>query len=542
MGHNPYEGYKDLGDLIMMYRDLNENINRSRKKISKKQTKREQYYKDELRKIDEMNVTGFIVEIMQEKIDKFVQFILPKFAGGGGNNDNNEPPDNNNFNLRGFKNMLNWKAIGGVVLIVLSLVISPLMFGINDAGHRTVVQYPNGTLFVKFEPGLYMQWFGRVDEYNDVITFDFDKTENEVKATIDQQGIAVRYQDGGTGTVYGIARLKLPNDEPSMVAVHKEFRSNAGVASKLIKPTLESVMNHTAGLMTSEESYAEKRGTYAQYARDQVERGKYLTKQKKITTVEFGYEYCLNDELTDSQYDECQNVKRISKMIPVIAFNDKGLQIHEKSDLQTYGFSVTGFQMVDWGFEKKTLDQIATKRKATMAIITAKAEAEKSKQDAITAEQTGLANVVKAKYEQEVEKEKQVVIAEREKEVAEIQAMKKVEVARQGKLEAEQLKLAAVEYEQEQILRGQGDGAYKKAVMESDGYAIQKIEAWKDVQIVAYTELAKQKWSPEIVMSGSGESGAGGGASNLERLMEIVAVKAAKDLNMDMSIKTNTLK
>jgi len=482
-----------------------------------------------------------ILDIIFETVNNFINNIISKLSGGGGNDGGTEQPDNNNFNFRGFENMINWKAIGGVVVLVLTLVLSPLMFGINDAGHRTIVQYPNGTLFVKFQPGLYMQWFGRVDVYNDVITFDYDKIENEVKATIDQKGIAVRYQDGGTGTVYGIVRLKLPNDEPSMVAIHKEFRSNAGVASKIIKPSVESVMNHTAGLMTSEEAYNEKRGTYAQYARDQVERGKYITRQQKITTVEFGYEYCLNDELTDEQYNECQNVKRTSKMIPIIAINDKGLQEHEKSDLGAYGFSTTGFEMTDWGFEQKTLDQIATKRKATMAIITAKAEAEKAKQDAITAEQTGLANVVKAKYEQEVEKEKAVVIAEREKEVAEIQAKKKVEVARQQKLEAEQLKLAAVEYEQEQILRGQGDGAYKKAVMESDGYAIQKIDAWKEVQIVAYSELAKQKWSPEIVMGGGNSEGnAIGGASNLERLMEIVAVKAAKDLNLDMSIKTNT--
>ena len=180
---------------------------------------------------------------------------------------------------------MNWKQgiLGGIFLTILAL--TPMMFGINDAGHRTVIQYPNGVMSVKFDAGIYPQLLGRTTVYNDVITFDYDKTENSEDATIDQQGIAVRYQDGGMGTVYGISRFKLPADEATMLEVHKEFRSNDGVAFKLVKAVTEETMNHTAGLMTSEESYAEKRGTYAQYARTQLENGKFATRQTEITTL-----------------------------------------------------------------------------------------------------------------------------------------------------------------------------------------------------------------------------------------------------------------
>ena len=56
------------------------------------------------------------------------------------------------------------------------LVVIPLVARINDAGQRTVIQYPTGTLEVRFEPGIYMLWFGRSTVYRDVITYDFDKT------------------------------------------------------------------------------------------------------------------------------------------------------------------------------------------------------------------------------------------------------------------------------------------------------------------------------------------------------------------------------
>ena len=85
---------------------------------------------------------------------------------------------------------------------------------------------------------------------------------------------------------------------------------------------------------------------------------------------------------------------------------------------------------------------------------------------------------MKAKYEKEVDKERAVVDAQREKEVAVIAAAKLVEVASQSRLEAEQKKLAAAEYKQEQTLRGEGDAAYKRLVMKADGALQQKLDAY----------------------------------------------------------------
>jgi hypothetical protein len=220
-------------------------------------------------------------------------------------------------------------------------------------------------------------------------------------------------------------------------------------------------------------------------------------------------------------------------MVPEIALKD-GMPIHLGSDLKHYGISITGFQMVDWSYEQKTLDQIAAKRAATMSIITAKANAEKAKQDAVTAEQQGLANVVTAKYEKEVEKQRAVVDAQREKEVAVIAAERKVEVASQAKLEAEQKKFAAVEYKEEQTLRGEGDAAYKQLVMEADGALQQKLDAYIAVNSRYATAIEKQKWVPEVQMGGSASQGGGDSAQSL---LDLFMTKTARDLSLDMKIK-----
>lgn len=410
---------------------------------------------------------------------------------------------------------MNIKQVFVGVVVLLSALGLFMAAGVNDAGNRTVVQYPTGTLYVKFTPGWYMKWFGTTTVYRDVLTFDFDKETNDYESSLNTMGISVRYQDGGTGRVYGKARFSLPNDEVTMLKLHKAFRANDGVASKLIKTISEEGMNLTAGLMSSEEAYAEKRGTFTQWAEEQIKGGKYQTELKQISTVDEG------------------TGKRVTKNIPVITYGEDGRPVQLNSDLKEYGISVTGFQITDWDFEAKTLAQISAKREATMAIITAKANAERAKQDALTAEEQGKANVMKAKYEKEVEKERAVVDAEKAKQVAVIQAEQLVEVATQQKLEAEQKKLTAAEYKQEQILRGEGDGEYKRLVMEADGALAQKLETYERVQRRFAEAIEKQKWVPEIQM-GTTNSDNNGTAATM--LIDMLNAKTAKELALDMSI------
>jgi|SRR3989344_699904 len=418
-------------------------------------------------------------------------------------------------------------AIGGIVALVLFFVVADMVVGINHAGNRTVIQYPSGTLVVKFSPGIYFQWFGSTTEYRDIVTYDFDKEGKDAAGVVHQKegdqtslrqnGIPVRYQDGGTGTIFGKARFSLPNDELTMVALHKAFRSHDGVSHKLIKPIAEESANLTAGLMTSEEAYTEKRGTFIEWSREQVQSGRYRTK------LEQRYD---QEEITG---------RRLLRNVPVIDYGPDGRPQHLDNDLKIYGISVTGYQITDWGFEPKTLEQIATKREATMGIITAKANADRAQQDAITSEAQGKKNVTVAKYEKEVDKERAVVDARREAEVAVIAAQREVDVAEKQKLEAEQKKLAAVQYKQEQILRGEGDAERKRLVIEADGALEQKLATYTVVMGKFAEEFSKQKWVPEVSMGGGGSSGENRG-NEAANLIGLLTAKTLRDLGLDMSV------
>ncbi len=409
------------------------------------------------------------------------------------------------------KKMAVWVGLP-VGLMITLIILAFLTAGINDAGKRTVVQWPNGKLFTKFEPGVYFKFFGTSTEYNDVITFDFDATVAPGNVTLDRPGIPVRFQMGGKGTMFGKARFALPNDEPNMLKLHKETRSNKAVAEKIILPVTESTLDKTAGLFNSEEVYATKRAIVEDYAKMQIMKGKFLTEVKVTTTT---------DPVTG---------KSVEKEVPVPLMKDGKFQ-HDISDLKRFGITLVGFNLNDPGFEPDTQTQIANKRQIAMNINIAKTKAEEAKQNTITEEESGKARVMTAKYKEEELKIQQVVQAQRIAEVAVLKAKQLVDVAAQSKLQAVQAKLEAAEYKQEQILRGEGDAAYKKKVMQADGALAQKLDAYVKVNARYAQEFGKQKWVPEVQMGPSegGNSAAG--------LIELLTTKTAMDLGLNKTIK-----
>lgn len=412
------------------------------------------------------------------------------------------------------------KTIASGIGAVLMLIVVTMCVGWNDAGQRQVVQYANGDMSCQFEPGPYAKWFGSSHPYPDVMTFDFDKDVTG-GSTIDQAGIAVRYRDGGLGTVFGIARYSLPSDCSTMLKLHKEFRSANGLAYKQLKPYTEEIANQTAGLMTSEESYAEKRGIYTDWFRTQLNKGRFKTRMDEIVTTEPGKSYCLDEELlTPEQREECASVKKTRERVPVI--DDRTPDIHLESDIAQYGVTLTGFQLQAPDYEPKTLKQISDKRDATMGVITANANAERAKAEAVEAEQKGIKAVVEAKYAAEKIAAKEVVDAE-----------KKVKLAVQQKLEAKEKADAALHYKVEQIRRGEGEAARKKLVMQADGALEQKLAAWKEVNANYASAIGKHKLVPDVQMGSTGE----GSATPATELVNLMMVKTAKDLQLDMSMK-----
>ena len=229
----------------------------------------------------------------------------------------------------------------GMVLLLFVYKVAPLCFAQNEEGHRTVVQYPTGTLRVEFEPGYYALWLGKATAYRDELVFDFSKETTSVEASVVQQGIDVRYRDDLSGTIYGVVHFELPTDEESMLDVHTRFHSESELSSTFLKVITEEIFKDTAGMFGSVEVYLSVGEQLEYWIHEQLKKGKYKVNFKELSE-------------TDGMTGMMSTKER-----PVLELDGAGSPIHVETELQETGITVTDYRILDKEFEQKVMEQIS---------------------------------------------------------------------------------------------------------------------------------------------------------------------------------------
>jgi hypothetical protein len=162
--------------------------------------------------------------------------------------------------------------------------------------------------------------------------------------------------------------------------------------------------------------------------------------------------------------------------------------------------------------------QIKQQQEAIMAVQQAIVNARKAEQDTLTVEQQGKAAAAKAKWDQEVEKATAVTSAEKDKAVAVTQAEKDKDVAA---LALETAKLNA----QQTVTTAKADADAKKLAVQANNNFQERINAYVKVMEAWATAYGNQRQTPDIQLGG-------GGAGGTAAAMDFLAVKAARDLQV----------
>lgn len=385
--------------------------------------------------------------------------------------------------------------IGAVIALVLGLFFMPKMFEILDAGEIMVIQYPNGKLEAMTEPGFYNQWFGSVTKYPRREQYSF-AINPQGKAELDQS-LRISFNDGGSAMISGVVSWEMPKVPEMIIRIHKEFHSAEGIDQQLVRPALENALFFSGPLMSSTESSAERRAELLQFINDQLQNGIYLTqrKTKQITDPITGQvkEIVAGDIVTD----EKGLVRRVAE-----------------SPLTSFGIKMFPATVNRIKYDDVVQNQINERQKQITEVQTAIAQAKKAEQRAITVTKEGEASAAEAKWKQEVIKATEVTKAEQEVRVAELNVKT-----------AEAKKTAS-------RLEGEGEGAKRSAIMAADGGLDKKLAAYVEVS-KAYADAMKNgKMVSEISMGNN----SGNGVTNASNMMDLLTIKAARDLSLDMGI------
>ncbi|UEM08115.1 hypothetical protein JL101_035550 (plasmid) [Skermanella rosea] len=353
-------------------------------------------------------------------------------------------------------------AVGVFLTLVVGLLASQL-FQTNNAGYVQVKQAAgSGQMSVRTQPGVYLKMFADIHEYRISDVYDFNAEDER---------IPVRFNDASTAFVSGQIKFRLPMTEQDILNIHQDFRSFEAVQSDLVRQVVAASLKQSATHFGAEEVYSTRRSDFINLVNEQIKNGIYATEYE---------ERWRKDEDGNSFIERLVKVRLREDGKPFIA---------EPSTFDRYNVELVQLVINDIDFDEKTDELIAKRKEAEQEQVVAKANAERAKQDAITAQERGKANVAQAEAESLVEKKRAVIAAEKEREVAEEQALK-----------AEEEKKAI-------IARGEAE-ARANALKVSAGLTPQeKAQFAKETAIGVAAELAKVKLPGLMVIGGQGQSG-----------------------------------
>lgn len=368
----------------------------------------------------------------------------------------------------------------GVFLLAL---FSPSFVENNEAGYMQVKQDAwNGNLTLRTTPGIYSQMFSTITTYKMFDTFDFDK-------------IKVKFNDGSTALITGAAQFSLPTNIEDAIKLHIAFGGENAVREKLIKRVILAALMQSANLFRAEDIYSKNRSALPDLVTDQIREGIYAT--------DWSDEWIKDPESDKESLIRRVEVKRDANKKPIV---------NEVSAFKLYNVELVGqVTITDIDFDEVTDGLIAKRKEAEQNQVVARANAERAKQDAITAMEEGKRDIAKAEAVALVESKKATVEAE-----------KNTKVAMQKALQAEEEKKAV-------ISRGEAEAAATKLKVAAGLSPYEKAMIDKETAIGVAGAIAGVKF-PRIMVIGGGDK-----EGSKVSPFDAIGIQALMQINKELS-------
>jgi len=311
----------------------------------------------------------------------------------------------------------------GLILIVLAMMMGNIVETV-DGGEIHVKQGAvSGDFTVIVDEGLYMQMFGKITTYQRMYRTYLSDDDLDGGKGAETSSINVRFGDGGTADISSVTEWRLPLTTEAMVKIKRNYTSSAMIADQARQWVIE-VEKQVASTFKADETYSTRRGEFSQLITEQIINGLYKTEAVQI-------------EMPTNEVDDDGNPIMGTSTIVRVKLDDDGEPIIVKiGTFREYGLTLVDHKLKDIDYDDTIDKLISQKKEAEQQRVVAITNAEKAKQDAITAEETGKARVAQARADEEVAKITAVTRAEKDKAVAELKGNQELEVARLDKLAA----------------------------------------------------------------------------------------------------------
>jgi len=390
----------------------------------------------------------------------------------------------------------------GFFLLLTYVMFNPL--GHNSMGYRQVVETPLGKKYVVFGNGYFFKMpSSKVSTYPNLVTIAY--THEKTEATVNQDMVGIRFMDATTARAEVFVKYALPMGEAEMLQLHEDFRNVNHLAATGLAPYTRECLKYSAQLMESEQHYSGGMSKLSNDFRDQLDNGQYV-----VETLEFTKRDSISGELHKIYENKIRET-------------NEGVPIRNANDLHEMGITVRTHNIINVDYEQQVDEKLAKKIDASARESVSKQNLITAQQEELTAAAEGRKKLVEIEYEKKQEQTRQLVEAETQVKLA-VKDKEKQKIALEAaQLEAQKIKALS-----------EAEAFAKKKVMEADGALEKKLEAYKNVQQMWAGAFSNYKGNivPQIQTGGSG-NGQNGGLN----FMELMTMKAAKDLSLDLKVE-----
>lgn len=364
-------------------------------------------------------------------------------------------------------------AIAAILLVGGALSV-PFVTERVDAGTYKIVQELDGDLKVLDTPGWH--WTGLVSnitKYNVAGIYSFSDNDED-----EGQSLGVIFRDGTKGTVNGNLQFLLPTDNEQRLKLHSIYgRSYDQVINNLVMKSTSEVVKASSTFFKGEGAYSYDKANFINMIENQLEKGLFAQSKQELK---------VKDALGQDAVEVLVSVKK----------DENGNEIIQKdSKFKTFGVQIIGLNIEDIKLDDKAMQFIEKRKETELEALVAKQKAETAKQAAATAKEEANKMVELAKGQEEVNKMKAVVEAQKNKEVAELRAQQELNVAKLNRQSQEENAKAL-------LIKGRAEAETAKLKVQAGLTPLEKAQIEKETAIGVARELAKMN-VPQIVVTGS---------------------------------------
>ena len=322
---------------------------------------------------------------------------------------------------------MTWAIGVGIIAIILSIFLASNIHR-NDIQEFTVVQTIGGKTFIRDTGGYFWSFFPKKWSYRKVTQVYFSNEKDESK---DNDGIIVRFKNKGTGDISCQVVYRLYNTPDDIMKMHQYVAGNQDRLDEYILAKLKDIVMEKASQITSSDAIEDR---------------------EKLASA-------IRQDFVNNDY------------------------------LMGIGIKIEQFSITQITFDKTTTDLFEAQQKADLQKKTAEAEEANLQMQKKRTEAEYEQKIAESKGKAEVEKIKQVTDAEREAELAKIQAEKEVTVA---KLEKEQ-QLVKIQKEKEVAeLQAQKEFAVAEIAKKTEAEQLEIVKL-KAEQVIAEAKAKQQE-------------------------------------------------